>query len=377
MHFIDQILQHLRRRSPLYYAFLVLLFLSLLRRFSPLLGLLTSHPAHSVKTDDLLHQNATWRSLARESELIPRIIHQTWKNTTIPPHWAWTQSFTYNLTLLQRENWTYMFWTDASALTFIASHYPQYLDLYKGYKYGIQRADVLRYFLLHHYGGIYLDLDIAPYRRLDALLTLPAWVCETTPTGISNDALGSVKGHPFYQFVLDSLGGYQRGWGSPYVTVMASTGPLFLSLVLREYEKLRSKIGVFEPWSDGAEPTPLRVERRGGNADAELGRVIVLRREENITGYNFFLNVEGRSWQGRDEQVVAWFERHWEVTIFLALGAVIGVFEVGWRVGCMVGRKLRTLTKRVMRRVLRRGVERWNNAGFVNEGNVLEGGGRI
>ncbi|PMD19957.1 glycosyltransferase family 32 protein, partial [Hyaloscypha hepaticicola] len=243
-------------------------------------------------------------SLGRESELIPRVIHQTWKNATIPPNWAWTQSFTYNLTLLPRENWTYMFWTDASALTFISTHYPQYLSLYERYKYGIQRADVLRYFLLHHYGGIYLDLDIAPYRRLEALLTLPAWACETTPTGISNDALGSVKGHPFYRFVIDSLKHYQRDWGSAYVTVMASTGPLFLSLVLREYEKLRSK-------------------------DMDLGRVIVLRSEENITGHNFFLNVEGRSWQGRDEKVIAWFERHWRVTIVLALGAMIGIFEVG------------------------------------------------
>jgi hypothetical protein len=122
MHFSQQVLQHLHRRPPPYYAFLVLLLLSLLHTFSPLLDLLTSHPAHSIKTNDLLHQNATWRSLGRESELIPRIIHQTWQNTTIPPHWAWTQSFTYNLTLLPRENWTYMFWTDASALTFIASH---------------------------------------------------------------------------------------------------------------------------------------------------------------------------------------------------------------------------------------------------------------
>lgn len=263
-----------------------------------------------------------------------------------------------------------MFWTDASALTFISTHYPQYLSLYERYNYGIQRADVLRYFLLHHYGGIYLDLDIAPYRRLEALLKLPAWACETTPTGISNDALGSVKGHPFYRFVIDSLKHYQRDWGSPYVTVMASTGPLFLSLVLREYEKLRSKGDVFEPWRDSAEPTLFDVKREGGSADMDLGRVIVLRSEENITGHNFFLNVEGRSWQGRDEKVIAWFERHWRVTIVLALGAMIGIFEVGWRIGVRLGRKVKRLSKRVVRLVIKRGVEGWNNAAFVDEGKT-------
>jgi mannosyltransferase OCH1-like enzyme len=50
------------------------------------------------------------------------------------------------------------------------------------------------------------------------------------------------------------------------VTVMASTGPLFLSLVLREYEKLHEKIGLFEPWSNGAELTPLHVGRKGPGA---------------------------------------------------------------------------------------------------------------
>lgn len=38
-------------------------------------------------------------------------------------------------------------------------HYPWFLPTYVAYPYSIQRVDVLRYFLLHHYGGIYIDLD--------------------------------------------------------------------------------------------------------------------------------------------------------------------------------------------------------------------------
>jgi hypothetical protein len=67
------------------------------------------------------------------------------------------------------------------------------------------------------------------------------------------------------------------------------------------------------------------VERNGESADAELGKVIVLRREEKITGYNFFFNLKGRNWQGGGERVVAWFEMHWGTTILLALDAVVGV----------------------------------------------------
>jgi hypothetical protein len=104
---------------------------------------------------------------------------------------------------------------------------------------------------------------------------------------------------------------------------------IILSLVLRGNEKPGSKIGSFEPWSDGTENTPLHVEMKGGNTGEDFGRVIVLRREGKTTGYNSFLNSEERSWQRRDENVVVWFERHWGITILLALGAVVGVFEVG------------------------------------------------
>ena len=57
----------------------------------------------------------------------------------------------------------------------MAQDYPEYLALYDGYSYGIQRADVMRLFFLHKYGGIYIDLDIECKRSLDFLRHYP-WV---------------------------------------------------------------------------------------------------------------------------------------------------------------------------------------------------------
>lgn len=187
------------------------------------------------------------------------------------------------------------FWTDESSLTFVAENYPSYLDTYTSYPHPIQRADALRYFILYHFGGIYMDLDITPRRYLDPLLTLPAFACLTTPTGISNDALGAAPGHPFFLYVINSLRKYNRNWYSPYITVMSSTGPLFLSLVWKE-------------WLDSG--------RSMGS-----GRVRVLVPEGR--GYGFFINIQGRSWQGADEKFVAWLERHWLLDIVLAIMAVV------------------------------------------------------
>ena len=49
--------------------------------------------------------------------------------------------------------------------------------------------------------------------------------------------MGSVPHHPFFTLVIESLITYNRNWKLPYITVMYSTGPLFLSVIWQEYKK--------------------------------------------------------------------------------------------------------------------------------------------
>src|SRR5437868_4106817 len=75
--------------------------------------------------------------------------------------------------LLMHPEWTYFFWTDSDNLRLIQDHYPDHLRLYNGYSAWashLQRADVIRYFILHRYGGVYVDLDFESLRPLDVLL---------------------------------------------------------------------------------------------------------------------------------------------------------------------------------------------------------------
>jgi mannosyltransferase OCH1-like enzyme len=63
-----------------------------------------------------------------------------------------------------------MLWTDGLARDFVEQNYPAFLQTFDSYKYPIQRADSIRYFVLNHFGGIYMDLDIGCRRRMDSLL---------------------------------------------------------------------------------------------------------------------------------------------------------------------------------------------------------------
>lgn len=204
------------------------------------------------------------------------------------------------------------FWTDDSAALFIRTHYPTFLATYVSYAHPIQRADALRYFVLHHYGGVYLDLDIAPYRPLTPLLAYPAFTCQTAPTGISNDVLGAVPQHPFFASVIDSLHFYNRDWLLSYITVMYSTGPLFLSVMWVEYlSTLKS--------------------RSRTDAAVEMHRVRVLTKG-GVEGdsYGFFHNIQGGSWHGADTEFIFWMGRHWVAVTLLGFAVGFAATACSW-----------------------------------------------
>ncbi|PBP17048.1 hypothetical protein BUE80_DR012235 [Diplocarpon rosae] len=105
------------------------------------------------------------------TQLIPKIIHQTYINDSIPARWKEGQQRCVDL----HDDYEYILWTDEKSRDFIATEYPWALDNFDSYKFPIQRADAIRYFVLAHYGGIYIDLDDGCNRRLDPLLSYPAW----------------------------------------------------------------------------------------------------------------------------------------------------------------------------------------------------------
>ncbi|KAK6463577.1 nucleotide-diphospho-sugar transferase [Scheffersomyces coipomensis] len=165
--------------------------------------------------------------------IIPKFIHQTYKTTEIPEVWKAGQQACVDL----HPDYQYILWTDQMARDFISEEFPWFLKTWDSYPYPIERADAIRYFALVHYGGVYIDLDDGCERKLDPLLTVPAFVRKTIPTGISNDVMGAVPRHPFFLKVLDSLQNYQRNWLVPYITIMYSTGPLFLSVIWKQYKR--------------------------------------------------------------------------------------------------------------------------------------------
>lgn len=140
--------------------------------------------------------------------------------------------------------WTFNMWHDDNSTAFIAEHYPDILPHYTGYQQNIQRANILRYALLHHFGGVYLDLDVTCRVALDAPVSLNGgaaltdlpWVTPGAyPAGVNNAFILSRPGHPFLAMLLSRVPSRDLSWPMPYVENMLSTGCMYFSNVWMSY----------------------------------------------------------------------------------------------------------------------------------------------
>ncbi|PRP78014.1 mannosyl phosphorylinositol ceramide synthase SUR1 [Planoprotostelium fungivorum] len=196
----------------------------------------------------------------KESELIlPKLIHQTWKDKDVPEQWL----YDYEWTRYKMQDYEFHFWTDEDLRDLVSTEFPWFLKTYDSYPYNIQRVDAGRYFVLYSRGGIYMDLDIGCRREnLDPVLKFPIVIPRTKPIGFSNDFLVSSKGHPFFKKIIDSLQTYNHWYGTQFLTVLFSTGPVFLSLVYGSYQD-KMNIRVLQQENYANTPMSLLVHRTG------------------------------------------------------------------------------------------------------------------
>ena len=307
----------------------------LVNAFSTLIALLSEDGAvHAIPAADMMRPSEDHTD-RNDRQVIPRIIHQTYVNDSIPSQWVPSQrtcidlhpDYEYKvscphtpLSIPRTERCAderdQQLWTDTLSREFIQTKYHWFLETFDSYPYPIQRADAIRYFVLDHHGGIYLDLDDGCARRLDVMLEYPAWLRRTLPTGISNDAMGSIPHHPFFERVIQSLERYANNYGMPYITVMSSTGPLFLSIIWKQYM---------------SEERPVKDHVR-----------VLMPPEYRNNAWSIFYIATGNSWHGKDAQTIFWMGKHWMLLTFSGFavaGVVLTVMFWAWTAWISTGRR--------------------------------------
>lgn len=177
--------------------------------------------------------------------MIPRCVHRIWVGSQLPEEYVY-----YGLTWQKHHpGWTQILWSDKRQEPqrgVVVNTIPSPLHnealwqeapkLVPAENVGQFRADLLRYEILLHYGGVYVDTDFECVKSIEPLLggvaAFAAW--ETTDTWINNAIMGCEPGDLFFDALVGRLASNVREHSGAKPNVMS--GPQYLTRLYRELE---------------------------------------------------------------------------------------------------------------------------------------------
>jgi len=239
--------------------------------------------------------------------MIPKIIHQTWKNTQIPDNWIDAQKSCKAI----HSDYKYILWTHEDMDKFVKNEYPNFYKTYISYKYNIQRCDAFRYLVLYKYGGIYIDLDIVCKKSLNNFLhydiVLP--LCSSDSNMFTNGFLMIIPKHPFFKYCIDQLPNYINSYSylGKFSHVMNSTGPVFLTNMIKNYNK-NSNMSI-------KNMNILTKKQFSGDCN--------VCNEDTCIGGEYFDHLVGKSWHDTLSAYIVFIQCNKEKIIGIIIGIII------------------------------------------------------
>lgn len=184
---------------------------------------------------------------SQDSEiLIPKIIHRIWfvfdpDNPELPEVY---KKFDRKLKDLHPD-YEIKEWNDKSIDDFIKKYYPNFWPIYNSYDMPVKKHDAARYFLLDHYGGIFIQHSLLFQKSIDNLLKGNELLLSEHDSSLKhlfNGFMASIPGHPFMKYVISILP--ERVDKHP----VRSTGPALLAYLFDKYysDKDMDKVSVLD-----------------------------------------------------------------------------------------------------------------------------------
>ena len=175
---------------------------------------------------------------------IPRTIHQIWgdnKNPE-PPQIFLEMTETWKT---HHPEWNFLLWKHNDINEFLREYYPDFIDTFLSYKYNIQRWDMLRYLILCHSGGVYIDHDCECLESIDGLLGDNLCCIGLEPDRhrdlmgldlyVGNAFMATIPNHHFFNQLIKQLPLIKSDSRDKLNFVLETTGPLMLTRFYQNY----------------------------------------------------------------------------------------------------------------------------------------------
>jgi len=166
---------------------------------------------------ELYERNADF--LPDDQPRIPKIIHHIWLGSPVPQA---LKSYMHTWQFFHPD-WVYLLWTDEEAQAFGLFNQELY-DIETNYG---AKSDILRYEILHRFGGVYTDVDFECLQPLDVLHHTYDFYTGLIPLDahfvhVGIGIIGAVPGHPILAHCIETMKkNYYAEKGAP-----AKTGPI-------------------------------------------------------------------------------------------------------------------------------------------------------
>jgi hypothetical protein len=162
----------------------------------------------------------------RPPAMIPRCFHWVWLgDEPLPARFRdWIEGW-----IQRHPGWEWRLWRDEDRPSL------QNEACFRRASVLAQRADILRYELIHRFGGVYLDVDMECLRCIDPLLDgVRGFAAEEQPGVLGNGIFGAVPGHPWLAEVVTRLPASMR----EHENIARATGPGHLTEVTRGHPEV-------------------------------------------------------------------------------------------------------------------------------------------
>lgn len=137
---------------------------------------------------------------------IPKFIHQSARNDTNTWHSTWKDC--QNTWIQNFPGWNYKLWHDEDIHHFMKTKYPNFYPILTDYSSNIMIFDIVRYFILYEYGGIYADMDYMVVQNFESVLPIGKACIAESPwkgEGFQNALMASPRRHPFWHYVISEI----------------------------------------------------------------------------------------------------------------------------------------------------------------------------
>ena len=196
-------------------------------------------------------------------QFIPKIFHRIWID--FGKGKEPTEEYR-NLTerlLNMHPGWEFKLWHENEIIEQIKEHVPFFLHTFESYDKRIKKHDSARIIVLHAKGGVYIDHDFIPIKRIEPALGTCKFFSSSEQLGENkyrptNGIMGSVARNPFLLFAIQAMSLPETA--SQHV--LYATGPIFLENALKAYIRAQRPTGLkiyhpkfFNPfsWSEGSQ----------------------------------------------------------------------------------------------------------------------------